>query len=164
MAVSKCFSCGGELRAKGTRRSGVPEFLCGNADCRGGGHYIRCGFCNELSFAVVPAGVMRCLNPACRVHEMVRAKCPSCRKASRIDWKGVQVCINRNCPENRWIVEDCFFCGEKSFLNPKEMQFCTKGGCPQLLEEIHACEACGKRSFVVKLSRCRNPKCKTFDG
>jgi hypothetical protein len=162
MAGSKCFACGGELQAGELRASGRMEFVCGNAQCRGGGHFVKCGFCNQISFAIMPAGAMRCLNPACRVLEIVRTVCPTCRKASRIDRGGVSVCMNRSCAENRATAELCFFCGEKSFLGRKDLQFCTKGGCPQLLEEVHACDACGKRSFVVKESRCRNPKCRTF--
>jgi hypothetical protein len=150
----KCFSCGEELLQLSTK-----EARCKNADCPGGGRYIKCGFCGEYSFAVAKADSMRCLNPDCAVHDIVRIICPACMKAARVSRGDRDFCLNRNCPDNEGIAEKCFFCGNDSYLNREDLHFCTKAECPHILEEVITCDACGERSFVVKLSRCENPAC-----
>jgi len=158
MASNNCFACGSKLSFRSNR-----EAICTNTACPGGGRYVRCGFCKEMSFAVRYPEAMMCINPRCKMHNVRRRVCPHCSKASLVTWENKEICINRNCPSNASIIDTCFFCGYKSFLRRKDLMFCTKGDCPVLLEEVRMCAFCGERSFVVKRESCQNRSCKMFD-
>jgi hypothetical protein len=106
---------------------------------------------------------MACVNRRCRMYNRIRQICPSCKKASLIDYNGRQVCINRNCPSNSHVIDTCFFCQNKSFINDEALMFCTKGDCPFLLYEVRQCSFCNERTFLVHAKSCQNRNCEQFN-
>ncbi|MHC4600068.1 MAG: hypothetical protein ACYS47_13785, partial [Planctomycetota bacterium] len=157
MASNNCFACGSKLSFRSNR-----EASCTNTSCTGGGRYVRCGFCKEMSFAVRYAEAMMCINPRCKMHNFRRKVCPDCSKASLVQFESNEICINRNCTSNAAIIDTCFFCENKSFLRRNDLMFCTKGDCAVLLDEVRICAFCQKRSFLVKSAHCQNRSCEVF--
>jgi hypothetical protein len=158
MASMNCFACGSKLSIRNDR-----EGICTNDSCPGGGKYVKCGFCKEMSFAVRYAEAMLCINPRCKMHNIRRRACPSCKKASLISWNNKDICINRSCPDNSAVVDNCFFCQQSAFLRREDLMFCTKGDCAYLLEEVRTCAFCQQRSFLVRTSSCQNRSCSMYN-
>ena len=163
MAATTCYACGSALKIEGTSSA-----LCTNNTCKGGGIFIKCGFCKEFACAVESNGgaeKLMCWNQQCRMYQDPREKCPVCGKPGLIAYNDRKICINRACPENRGIIDHCWFCRQRNpaaqpaFLNAPGLMFCTKSDCSHMKVPVADCPHCGQRTFNEKTEACDNPEC-----